>query len=290
MYFGPLPTFIYKYQEPHLYEYLGGSIRFSIGETFNDIYDGEIYPGAESVEGIQDLKRQFIYCTSKSCHNNVMWGNYAENHKGFCIAYNPRSLLIDTNTSWADSIKYTDSPLGDDIDSLYGGMILPQDIDNPKCNPITLPHMVKYQFRKEKSWQYEEEFRLVLGDPNHEDRKFLDVPININSVEKIIFGFRADREFIENVMRQFANTNILFFKSTPSKVEYKITSDTLVYFKDDEVRYKNIGDFSKFVNSFILGAREDSINGKIYRDTLLQMKFGQHEFMPQLHDIPELTS
>ncbi|PSU77181.1 hypothetical protein CTM93_19050 [Photobacterium phosphoreum] len=60
MYFGPLPTFIYKYQEPHLYEYLGGSIRFSIGETFNDIYDGEIYPGAESVEGIQDLKRQFI--------------------------------------------------------------------------------------------------------------------------------------------------------------------------------------------------------------------------------------
>ncbi|WP_181317654.1 hypothetical protein [Photobacterium phosphoreum] len=56
------------------------------------------------------------------------------------------------------------------------------------------------------------------------------------------------------------------------------------------MRYKNIGDFSKFVNSFILGAREDSINGKIYRDTLLQIKFGQHEFMPQLHDIPELTS
>ena len=90
-------------------------------------------------------------------------------------------------------------------------------------------------------------------------------------------------------MCKFANSNIIFFKATPSKNEYKISSNKLVYFKGDEIRYKDVSSLSKFINALIIGAREDSKTGRECNETLLAIKFGLHESIPQLHQIDELT-
>lgn len=289
MYFGPLPTFIYKYQSHNLAAFVGDTLRFSIGETFNDIYDGQIYPGAESLPGIEALKGQFIYCTSKSCHNNVMWGNYADEHKGFCIGYNPRLLIAQTNAAFADSIKYTDSPLLDDVDDLeYGGIISPSELHDVNCQPYTIPNIVKLQFRKEKSWQYEEEFRLVLADANPEMNHFMNLSIDHLPIEKIIFGFRSEMDLIYKVMNKFRDTNIMFFQATPSRTEYKIRSDDFLYFKDGVITRKSCRNVVRAINMLILGNRKktlyDDINSHM-SEYLLSIKNGEED----LNSFPDFS-
>ena len=122
MYIGPLPAFLYKYEPAEAFEkYFGNSLRFSLGRTFNDVFDGEIYPGFEKEGFTEAVKKQFIYSTSKNCHSNLMWGLYSDKHAGFCIGYNPIELIRLTNAHWADSVTYNDTPLNANVNESLSG-------------------------------------------------------------------------------------------------------------------------------------------------------------------------
>jgi len=275
MYIGRLPTFLFKYQNPNLQDKIGKTIRFSVGKTFNDIYDGQIYPNSSGVKEIETLKKQFIFCASKNSTNNVMWGNYADDHKGFCIAYNPLQLIDQTNAAWSDSIHYSQLSLLDDDDSMEdGGIVDCQhgiDINKP---PSNMPNIVRFQFRKETSWSYEDEFRLILADTNDDYQLNSDIQVNHDVIEKIVFGFRADYEMILNVMNEFKDTNILFFKANPSLSEYKIRHDVFLYIEGGVVKLLEEKDLSRLINRTIISARNSGLAGEISRSHLSSLKAG----------------
>ncbi|MCD9496792.1 DUF2971 domain-containing protein [Photobacterium carnosum] len=261
MYIGPLPAFLYKYEPTKAFgTYFGKSLRFSLGRTFNDVFDGEIYPGFEKKGFIEVVKKQFIYSTSKNCHSNLMWGLYSDKHAGFCIGYNPIELIRLTNTHWADSVTYNDTPLNVNVNESLSGRIVSLE---GKTIYEPMPTPLKIMFQKEKAWQHEEEFRLVLADTNDYDENYKLIENGIiNSVDKIIFGYKADKEnLIKKFMEKYHETNILFFKASPSKDQYDITSDIFLYLEDGEVKEKKDPILVDFLNRFLIGRQ--SVDRKI---------------------------
>ncbi|MFD2176286.1 DUF2971 domain-containing protein [Veronia pacifica] len=275
LYIGPLPAFLYKYEPVEAFEkYFGKSLQFSLGRTFNDVFDGEIYPGFESDERrglIDTVKKQFIYSTSKNCHSNLMWGLYSDKHRGFCVGYNPIELIRLTNTHWADSVTYSDTPLNANINESLSGRIISVE---GKTIYEPMPIFLKIMFQKEKAWQHEEEFRLVLADTNddEEDYKRIEEGI-INAVDKIIFGYKSDEEkLIKNFMIKYHETNILFFKASPSKDQYDITSDIFLYLEDGKVKEKKDPLLVDFLNKFLIGRQ--SVDHKIDETYLCTRELG----------------
>ena len=215
-----------------------------------------------------------------------MWGNYAQNHEGFCIVYNPLQLINQTNTAWADSISYSQLSLFDDDDAMEdGGIVSSQHGFDIEQLPSNMPSIVRLQFRKETSWSYEDEFRLILADTNDESKNTYDAQIKDSLIEKIIFGFRADPDMILKVMNKFKHTNIMFFKATPSLSEYKIRHDDLLFFDDVGFNTKEVKDFSRLINRLIIDARKNDLSGELCKAHLDNMRMGDFSYFESIDSL-----
>ena len=148
---------------------------------------------------------------------------------------------------------------------LSGSLTLRQNLISLEGKTIyePMPTPLKIMFQKEKAWQHEEEFRLVLADTNDDDKNYKLIENGIiNSVDKIIFGYKADKEqLIKNFKEKYHETNILFFKASPSTDQYNITSDLFLYLEDGEVKEKKDPILVDFLNSFLIGRQ--SVDRKI---------------------------
>lgn len=140
----------------------------------------------ELVDKVWDDYR--IYCITSSATNNLMWGQYANCHKGFCIEW-------DSSKIGAEKVEYTDSlptfNFMNYLNLLYG-------IETKKLES-ELSNQFRYKLRE---WRYENEYRVILSNNNRADPlcKELEnatlVPFNSEDwIESIIFGDRTDKRF-----------------------------------------------------------------------------------------------
>lgn len=130
----------------------------------------------------------FIGCFTETYNSILMWSHYANNHQGFCIAYDFKDL----NTLIPLPVIYT----------------------NKMPNLVELNAMNDYDGMKEcfliKSieWKYEKEWRLIRS--SNSPAKFLD--INMPTPSAIYLGCRAITKLQTNLMSLCEEKNIPLYK------------------------------------------------------------------------------
>lgn len=88
----------------------------------------------------------FIFCFSEKCDSLLMWGHYADEHKGICIGYNLKNLIE----------NYDCLPV------IYNKQ-MPQIKDIDFNSPETLYECI---LTKSVDWKYEYEWRIIKIDKN----------------------------------------------------------------------------------------------------------------------------
>lgn len=128
--------------------------------------------------GIKQAESQtHIACFSESCDSSLMWGHYADSHKGFCLEYDFGSVLQDcpmncSNPALCNSfmlnlpiapVTYSDHRF--DATS-YLPSVIQGYFQAPSNNPVDVYFLdvlllAKCQLLKSSDWAYEQEWRLA---------------------------------------------------------------------------------------------------------------------------------
>lgn len=104
----------------------------------------------------------------------LMWSHYADSHKGFCIEYEFDREMFNTHLRGnRDTVVFIDK-------ITYSSSI---DMKNN-------PSMQRSLLEKSNFWEYENEMRLVLFDPNDECIEFPSIPCT-NAIKAVYLGTRC---------------------------------------------------------------------------------------------------
>ena len=158
-----------------------------------------------------------VCCFSEDNTNLLMWGHYADNHKGFCIGYEINKLCE----------KYRNHlyPI------IYQKALYKKNLHEGTAFLPFLGDIVKY-----KDWQYEEEWRFILNPKNHTESVVVSTLEKINieqpttkggfvdnfNASAIYLGSKISKEN-ELIATKYANEkNIDIYKMEISKNKYKI--------------------------------------------------------------------
>ena len=108
-----------------------------------------------------------IACFSEDNNNLPLWGNYANNRKGFCVEYNFKSLGIDSRfTEYLFPVFYAKDRLNctfalkQTINTVFDGMY------HPNIEILFYKNLVKHS-----SWGYEKEWRLIFWNEKDDQVK-----------------------------------------------------------------------------------------------------------------------
>lgn len=157
-----------------------------------------------------DIKKYGIWCGSMTATCPVMWGHYANNHKGVCLEYE----LFDSDNNHCINypkdipfkligLNYTNQPL--DVFSLTSNELI--ELTDVIIN-------TKYE-----KWDYEKEIRLI-----HQDQGL--VKFNSKSLKRIIFGYRTtprERYALCKLLGSLHyHSNLSIAKVQPDNYELKI--------------------------------------------------------------------
>ena len=181
-----------------------GQIAFSLPSEFNDPFDsrwfldyekiiksrfqreGETCPvellNEESFQNYINLSEEdtlyirYAYCLtcfSSTPHSNLMWGHYANKHKGVCLEYDlsrlPNSMKL------IMPVVYTDKPF--DATELW-------DMDRVDDQYAVLCPLLF----KSADWSYEKEWRAIIRNKNYVTPY---IEKTKNAITGIYYGFRA---------------------------------------------------------------------------------------------------
>lgn len=164
---------------------------FSIRET-------DIKAFLEFQKSVYDLfQNSGVFSLSQVNNDILMWGHYADSHRGFCIEYerHPNNPL----GKKAAPVEYEDN-----VPSLA---IKDVTSDGSGINKLWLT--------KSTHWSYEKEWRVI--EP-HGDKSF-QFPCDIKSV---IFGIKMpdkNKYTIQNILK---NENVIFNQATQDKKKFVI--------------------------------------------------------------------
>jgi hypothetical protein len=106
-----------------------------------------------------------ILCFSKSWRNPVLWGHYADRHKGLCLGFEiPRAIL--------EKVNY--------IDARW-----------PVPNVPDLQFMKRVLFTKFSHWHYEQEYRAFVSlDTEIGGHYFMDLSSKLK-LKRVIVGYQS---------------------------------------------------------------------------------------------------
>lgn len=138
--------------------------------------------------------RSFCQETDNPAYKNVlMWSHYADEHKGFCVKY-----------------KFSRNFICQEENEKHEHMYLKSIIySNAKINvgTLTIDSDLAYA-TKNKQWQYENEVRLIVYNPNHKEN-FYGIDLDKqSSIEAIYFGYRCTELTINTIKNIFKHNNV----------------------------------------------------------------------------------
>jgi len=152
-----------------------------------------------------DYKKTGIFCGSLNPCCPLMWGHYANNHKGICIKYEFENLSFD-NSFFPEilNVEYSDKPI-----EIFNYSHL--ELDALRFKILS---------NKYSKWKYENEIRLI-----HKDQGL--VKIKRKSLKEIIFGCKSSPKDRYTILKLFASLgykieNLKIAKRLPDKYELLI--------------------------------------------------------------------
>jgi len=173
------PAVLYKYYPPERIDIIESQdLRFSAPREFNDAFDSyHLLPRSSDVKAnVERMKLRNelgILCLTERADNQTMWVNYAKNHTGFVMGFDPSSPFFCSDGRVLRRVIYQDRP-----------PIFPTADDNA-C------------FYKAPAWHDEQEWRCIKRFSLKESRLVgFDWPL----VREIIFGSKIDRSLISRIV------------------------------------------------------------------------------------------
>lgn len=244
-----IPNILYKYRhcneahlspekihQSHLNMLKRNAIYFSNPLEFNDPFDCFVHEylfmfnNNVLTKSLPDLKKKLeiwkpwlnnyiedktsVFSLSATNKSILMWSNYADYHKGFCIGFKITSPF-DRNA--IRKVKYkVKRPLGLAIQALV-------DPHN-----MIAPFVDNLIYTKYSAWTYEKEYRMIAtkGEKYYEDY----------NIDHIIFGFKMLEENKQRIREILKYKKINFYQATlDSKKDFSLK---IVKVKDLEEKEK----------------------------------------------------
>ena len=153
--------------------------------------------------------------------NLLMWGHYADSHKGICIGFDSSEL----------SFAFKEMPL------LPERVNYPEDNEYPKWYPLDIynsgqrismsEEMIdQIYFTKSLDWKYEKEWRIIFPENGSTSQK-----INSNAIVSVHLGCEIEESAKETII------NWCLLRERKPKV-YQMKKDKISYsLKPNEIRY-----------------------------------------------------
>lgn len=169
-----------------------------ITKEHTDINEYDIQAFDNYRSGIYELIQSIgVYCLS-SCNNDIlMWGHYADSHKGFCVEYERNSSNILGNAAVPVTYQH-------EFPSLTGGQVTSKGSDFDQLWTV-----------KSKHWEYEKEWRVMSS----EGGKAYQFPIKIKS---IIFGARMSAENKYTLRKLLSDRSVSFKQAKIDKLFFAL--------------------------------------------------------------------
>ena len=205
-----------------------------------------------SMQDVELLKKRIeevanearILCLTTRCDHPLMWGHYADGHRGFCIGYDikidsnsmfsPENILQDNTLVHCREITYSNKPV--DIVETYVVTLALMFDNHPKrdkngflsyknalhtfkngnvMREFFKYYMVHHLTQKHKSWAYEEETRAIIfpnlnknNDGVHVHKKSL--------IKKVIFGLKMPTSQRQTIKNLIGDKGVKFYESALS--------------------------------------------------------------------------
>lgn len=154
-----------------------------------------------------------ILCLSGLCDNLVMWGNYADNHKGIVIEFDDAHPFFNPDceiTSFVHKLKevvYVDERISMNSDE-WG--------ENEKT---FLP--------KSKDWEYENEYRMtILLEENDRNHNRFNIKFPPEIITAVYIGCKATEEtkkYVNNLSNKKQWKHLKIHQYEVDEKEYKLT-------------------------------------------------------------------
>ena len=171
---------------------------------------------SEVIENFNRLYKSKLKVSSFSEDNlsMLMWGHYADSHKGFCVEYDIKSMSEKENIKkYLFPIEYTDTIY--DITQFY--------IDNViSKNKLDINSLIKSVLYKSKEWAYEKEWRFVITNS--------ECPDNIISTPKpkaIYLGSKIDKSYKKQFIAICEKNDIPVFHMQLNNNYFKIEAKAI---------------------------------------------------------------
>lgn len=205
----------------------------------------------ERVELISDNAK--ILCLSRSNDSPLMWGHYANGHRGFCVGYDiqitsdlifsPELFLKDDVPVNCREITYSNKPI-DSVECYLLSLSLIFEYSSKRddkgflsyqnaldvfkngnvTREFTTNYIIEHLTQKHESWSYEEEVRAIVFP---DDDKKLHVHKK-GLIKKVIFGAKmpqSQRQTIESIIGKH---NVSYFESALSEDEIGLKINPLL--------------------------------------------------------------
>ena len=159
--------------------------------------------GSIYVDQLKDIiyPRGLVVCFSERSDNSVMWGNYADKHRGVCLIYD---LALNAQK---DTIELISNINGYPIVACAGSVEYEdRHLQMNFFTPLERYDFKKRYFVKMKEWKYEKEYRLLIGDTfvNYDEERFLRY--SSNALKGVIFGIKTSKEDIYAILEALHET------------------------------------------------------------------------------------
>lgn len=140
-----------------------------------------------------------IACFTRGWNNELLWSHYAKNHTGFCIGYNEAVIR-----SWSEVVESNDVAYLEEAPVFKFFEESPDEFSR------------KAVFSKSKSWEYENEFRLIF---NNSGLKTLPN----GAILEVILGCRASNMLRGEARRRLGTSGFEIYQAAEILTNYRLS-------------------------------------------------------------------
>ena len=185
----------------------------SLNDPFEKVYSTKIF---DEYDGTEEIVTNFFIPLREHINeyfekvgilslcgrntNLVMWSHYADNHKGYCIEYN-------LNLDEMNSLNFETE------DEVF---LFEVEYDNSPIDFLSLPSNFQFYLRrKNKLWEYENEFRFISSK-----QRLHNIPKN--SIKAIYLGANVNNIVKNTFLNLCKEKNIKLYQTYLSNNSYEL--------------------------------------------------------------------
>ncbi len=155
---------------------------------------------------------------SELLSNTTMWSHYSDNHNGFCVKYSLDFKQLENKDSILCGlfpVTYTAN-----VPKVSPRELLRLKNENDKL--VLNKHVLKTTYKslttKSKFWNYEKEWRLIIGDRNSEI--ILNNTIPFLKIDTIYLGCRIESNFKKHLIHFAADNDIKVYQTKQNNEKF----------------------------------------------------------------------